>query len=242
MSETGHAKNISNFELLIDAVTSFGADYQPANGIIALKHLQDQHTAAITATADVTEKLIDWKVSVNDRETVYDGIGRFMTRFAGAFAACGAKPNTIADMRGYQRKIAGERKGKLKVDDPSTPENEAAHNSVSQRSYASVAEHFASAVELAASEPLYQPNEDDLKIPALEARVDSMKDVNSAVASSISTLAIQRIARNVVLYTADDCIVALAKLVKLYVKSVYGQTSPQYKLISRITFTKPAGV
>ena len=48
-----------------------------------------------------------------------------------------------------------------------------------------------------------------------------------------------RITRNDTLYKANTGLVDIALDVKTYIKSVYGATSPQYKKISKIKFTKP---
>lgn len=186
----------------------------------------------------VTTGLIGWKTKVNDRESEYAGIGKFMTRLSASYAACGAPPNAIEDMKGFARKVAGARKGKIEIDDPNTPENEAAHNSVSQRSYTQVVEHFDAAIELCVNTPQFNPNEADLTVASMQAKSVAMKAANSAVVTTITTLSNNRIARNDVLYTDETSLYELAKLVKLYVKSLYGADSPQYKQISGIEFKK----
>lgn len=239
MAETGHAKNVANFETMISFCIGYGTDYKPSNAALEVAQLQAALAAAQAAIDGVTTGLIGWKVKVNDRETVFDGIGKFMTRLSAAFAACGAPSNAVDDIKGFARKIAGARKGKIEVDDPNTPENEAAHNSVSQRSYTQVVEHFDAAIELCMNEPLYGPNEADLSVVSMQARSAAMKAANTNVVASVTTLSNNRISRDEVLYTNATSIVELARLVKLYVKSLYGQTSPQFKQISGLQFTKP---
>ena len=39
MAETGHAKNVSNFQTLITFCTGYGADYNPTNAMIELTAL-----------------------------------------------------------------------------------------------------------------------------------------------------------------------------------------------------------
>ena len=187
----------------------------------------------------VTTGLIGWKVQVNDRETEYAGIGKFMTRLGASYAASGAPANAIEDMKGFARKVAGARKGKIEVDDPNTPENEAAHNSVSQRSYTQVVEHFDGAIELCMNTPEFTPTEAEFQIAAMQAKSAAMKAANTNVVNSVTTLSNNRISRDNVLYTDDTSIFNLAKLVKLYVKSLYGADSPQFKQISGLEFTKP---
>ena len=47
-NETGHAKNIANFETLLSYVTGYGAVYNPSNANIQLSSLTDKATAAKT--------------------------------------------------------------------------------------------------------------------------------------------------------------------------------------------------
>ena len=238
MSETGHAKQVANFETLVSFVTGYGGDYKPSNAMIELAQLNTALASAQTMIDGVTTGLIGWKTKVNDRESEYAGIGKFMTRLSASYAACGAPPNAIEDMKGFARKVAGARKGKIEIDDPNTPENEAAHNSVSQRSYTQVVEHFDAAIELCANTPQFNQNEADLTVASMQAKSAAMKAANSAVVTTITTLSNNRIARNDVLYTDAISLYELAKLVKLYLKSLYGADSPQYKQISGLEFKK----
>ena len=239
MAETGHAKNVANFESMISFCTGYGADYKPGNAAINLANLNAALAAAQGVIDGVTTGLIGWKVKVNDRETEYAGIGKFMTRLGASYAASGAPANAIEDMKGFARKVAGARKGKIEVDDPNTPENEAAHNSVSQRSYTQVVEHFDGAIELCMNTPEFTPTEAEFQIAAMQAKSAAMKAANTNVVNSVTTLSNNRISRDEVLYTDDISIFNLAKLVKLYVKSLYGADSPQFKQISGLEFTKP---
>jgi len=186
----------------------------------------------------VTTGLIGWKVKVNSRESEYAGISKFMTRFKASFSASGAPANAIEDMSGFARKIRGARKKKIPIDDPNTPENEAAHNSVSQRSYTQVAERFDNAIELAMNTPEFTPTEAEFQIAAMQAKATALKAANTAVIDSSTTWDNSRISRNEALYTNATSIYALAKLVKLYVTSLYGADSPQFKQISGLEFKK----
>ena len=238
MAETGHAKQVANFEVLVSYVTGYGGVYKPGNAMITLASLTAALAAAQAVIDGVTTGLIGWKVKVNERETEYEGIGKFVNRLNAAFAASGAPPNAIEDMKGFARKVAGARKGKIKIDDPTTPENEATSNSVSQRSYTQVAEHFDAAIELAMNTPQFTPNEAEFAIAAMQAKSVAMKAANSAVVVTVTTLSNNRLDRNKILYTEVTSLYELAKLVKLYVISLYGKTSPQYKQISGLEFKK----
>ena len=239
MAETGHIRNVEHFEMMIAAVQGYGVAYKPSNPLIELPTMQTALAAANAGIDGVTSGLIPWKVKVNVRENEYAGVGKLATRFAAAFAACGATKNAVEDMKGFARKIAGARKKKLVADDPNTPEDESKGNSVSQRSYTQIAEHLDSMIEMAMNEPLYVVNEADLQIATLQARSAALKTANTGVIVAATPLNNARITRDTALYDDSTGIVERARLSKLYVKSVFGASSPQYKQISGLEFTKP---
>ena len=103
-------------------------------------------------------------------------------------------------------------------------------------------EHFDAAIELCLNTPQFTPNEADLQVASMQAKSAAMKVANTNVTNSITTLSNNRISRDEVLYTDATSIFELARLVKLYVKSLYGQGSPQFNQISGLKFTKPRGL
>lgn len=236
MAETGHAKNISNFSTLITFVQGYGATYNPSNAAIELTSLQTKLAAANTGIDGVTDALAPWKTKVNERETAFEGVRKLVTRVVNSYAASGAEANAIEDAKGFKRKIDGARAKALPDDTPGTPEDESKGNSVSQRSYAQVVEHFDNLVKLLDTSGGYAPNETDLQITALNAKATAMKTANDNVTATVAPLSNARIARNEVLYAETDGLCDLAALVKKYVKSVYGADSPQFKQISGLEF------
>lgn len=159
MAETGHARNVERFSQLISFVQGYGADYAPSNAAISVVSLQAKLTAANGGIDGVTTALAPWKTKVNDRETAYEGVRKLVTRVVNSYAASGAEKNSVEDAKSLKRKVDGARAKALPADDPGTPEDESKGNSVSQRSYTQVAEHFDNLIELLDNDPLYAPNE-----------------------------------------------------------------------------------
>ena len=141
---------------------------------------------------------------VNERETAYDGIRKLVTRVVNSYAASGAKKNSVEDAKSVKRKIDGARAKALPKDEPGTIEDESKGNSVSQRSYTQVAEHFDNLIELLDNDAAYAPNEVELQTATLTAKSTSMKAANNAVTASDTPLSNARIDRNAELYGEDD--------------------------------------
>ncbi len=238
MAETGHAKNVSSFALMIALCTGYGGDYDPTNAMIQLGQLNLALTAAQAGLDDVQLKIAPWKNGVADRENIYAGIRPRTTQILAAFDACGADKNKVDNLRTYHRQVHGARATALPEDDPGTPENEAAGNSVAHLSYVQIAEAFGQILAILAAEPLYIPNETHLTLVTNTALHAAMEAANVSVTAEAVPLSNSRISRNEALYADTTGILDRAALVKKYVKSLYGATSPQYAQVSGLEFKR----
>jgi len=89
---------------------------------------------------------------------------------------------------------------------------------------------------LLTSVPLYNPNEEDLKVESLTTLYTELKAKNTDVLTATIQLSNARISRNEILYKPLTGLVDIAFDTKLYIKSVFGATSPYFKQISKIEF------
>lgn len=239
MAETGHARNVEKFAQMISFVQGYGAEYDPSNAAIGVAGLQAKLAAANAGIDGVTSALAPWKLAVNDRQSAFAGIRKLTTRVVNSFEASGAPKNAVEDAKSFKRKIDGVRANALPADDPNTPEDESKGNSVSQQSYTQLVEHLDNLIELLDGTGTYAPNETELQIATLRAYSTSLKTANTAVMNAVTPLSNSRITRDDAMYSADTGLVALAGLVKKYVKSLYGADSPQFQQISGLEFTRP---
>jgi hypothetical protein len=90
-----------------------------------------------------------------------------------------------------------------------------------------------------ASIPEYAPNEPELTVSSLTALYDDMFAKNQAVIKAEQPLNNLRITRNELLYKENTGVHDVANAAKLYIKSVFGATSPQYKQVASLQFSKP---
>lgn len=242
-SETGHAKNVANFEDMISFCTGYGATYNPSKIAIQLASLNTLRTNAITAIEDVNTANTAFINSTNARQIAFTPVKPLATRLVNALEATDATKELIKDAKTLNRKVQGSRKGKgTKPETPPTPPDNPTEDkkiSVSQQSYDSIIENFGKLGELVISEPTYTPNEVDLQPATLLAFHNNLKATNTAVINATTAISNSRITRNQVLYTTKTGLYDIAQEVKKYVKSVFGATSPQYKQVSKIKFTKP---
>lgn len=236
-SEVGHAKNVANFEELIVNCQSFDTAYNPVNDLIKVPQLQSLHTEAQTAIDEVHTFRSTLIITTNQRQTEFSDLKPLATKIINALSASGADKLAVNDAKTINRKIQG------KPSTPKTNENEPGQEtqravSTSQQSYDKQIDHFSALIELLSQVSEYAPNETQLQITSLRTKLEQMKAVNTQHINSYTELSKMLIERNRILYNPLTGLVAVAKLVKQYVKSVFGARSPEYQLISDIEFRK----
>lgn len=152
-----------------------------------------------------------------------------------------ATEQTIADAKAINNMIQGRRatpkEKTTENENPTLEESKGA--STSRQSYDMLTENFAALIDLASSIPGYIPNETDLTIASTTDYLQSLRNANKTVVEAEVTLSNARISRDKTLYADQTGMVDVALDVKKYVKAVFGATSPEYKQISGIKFTKP---
>ena len=236
--ETGHAKNVANFQDLIAFVTGYGATYNPTKNALKLPQLNTLFTSSQNTLADVVTKNTAYNNSVNARIATFDGFRALCTRLVNSLQTTDATGEKIADAKGFDRKIQGQRSTKVAtIVDPTTPAPTTI--STSHQSYDQLIQHFAGLISVLQSEPTYAPNENDLKIATLTAKQADMTTKNTALATAYTAVSNSRIARDKILYKDITGLVPIATDVKKYIKAVFGASSAEYRQVKSIEFTKP---
>jgi hypothetical protein len=108
--------------------------------------------------------------------------------------------------------------------------------SASQMSFDNQVDQLNKIIELLKLEAQYSPNEADLTVAGLQARLNGLKTANSGVINGYTQWSNSRLQRDNQLYNPVTGLVATALAVKKYVKSVFGAGSPQFKQVSGLEF------
>ncbi len=240
-SETGHAKNVANFETLISFCAGYGANYNPSKANLKVPALQTQLASCKANIASVTSTSVAFNNAVNARMIAFDGLKKLSTRLINSLEVSGATSQTIKDAKTVNAKVQGSKLTKADAGitpvDPNAIVVETDKSiSASQQSYTSLIEHFSKMITILSTEPNYVPNEHPLKIATLNTQLTNLKNTNTAVINAYTTVSNSRISRDQSLYNSTNGLCETAKEVKMYVKSVFGATSQQYKQVSGIEF------
>jgi hypothetical protein len=234
-SETGHVKNVANFERLISFSTSYGSSYNPSKAALLLPNITAMHLQAESELQLVINANITYNNFVDARVITFQPISQLATRLVNALTVTDATAEMIKDAKTINRKIQGKRAKEITT--PTNPNIPAPITiSVSQLSYDKLIEHFAKLIALLQSEPSYAPNESNLKLVTLQALLTQLKTDNTNVINSYTTVSNARISRDVILYQVNTGLVPTALEVKKYVKSVFGATSDQFKQVNNLAF------
>lgn len=243
-TETGHAKNVATFEDLISFCTGYGVTYNPSKVALKIPGLTTQLTGANAALQAVKIAKTTFDNATNSRELAFKPLKPLATKIVSALAATEAAKQTVDDVKSTNLKIQGKRA--KAIEKPTAAALAAGTEpvktaSTSQQSFDKLIDHFAQMIATLTAEPKYLPNENELKLTALNTVLADLKAKNTGVINATTAASNARIARDKALYADVTGMVDTALDVKTYVKSVFGASSPQYKQVSALKFTKRTG-
>ena len=241
-NETGIPGNVANFDKLIAFVLGYGSDFQPTKGSIKINALQLVASNIKGALSTVNLVLPPHTNAVAARDVAFEPLSKLVTRLMNAVQATDAPKQVVDSAKSLGRKLHGKRATPKKTDEEKKmllAEGKVVNEvSSSQMGFDDKLENLDKLINLLASIPFYDPNEADLKISALTAMYNDLKNKNAAVVAAKVPLSRARILRDAILYEDKTGLCDVASDVKAYVKSLYGATSRQYKQISKLKFTK----
>lgn len=239
-SDESHAANVTNFECLITTATTFGRIYNPSKKSILLPEMQTLLTTSEAALTAVSTAEAAYSMAVDARELEFEPLGKLCTRINNALKASDSSMKTDESVKTIFRKLQGKRVTPKLSDEEiealKAEGKEVTQNSTSQMAYDTRLENFGKLAIMLASVPEYKPNEEDLKVDSLTLLHTKLKTKNTDVVTATIQLKNARIKRNEILYKPLSGLVDIATDSKMYIKSVFGASSPEYKQVSKLKF------
>lgn len=235
-SEVGHARNVANLQKLSQQVSVYTL-YNPPIPNLTVANLQGLYDTANAKLVEVEDKRNANKNAIALRQTAFENLKPILTRIINRLEILGLMTGTLDQAKSLNRSIQGNRKKKsvsAKTDDEQPSTNNSI--STSRQSFTQQAENFGILLQLLATIPNYNPDEDELKLTNLNTYKDSLINATQFVDQTEAELNIKLIERDQILYAEETGLYSIAQNVKKYVKSLYGATSPEYAMISPITF------
>ncbi|WP_267403932.1 MULTISPECIES: hypothetical protein [unclassified Chryseobacterium] len=239
VSETGHAKNIANFQDIISFCRGYGDKYNPIKEELKIVNLEILYQNAIQKYADTQNKKTTFSNATSQRANEFKNLGILATKIINSLAVSETNPLMLKDAKSYNKKLQGITKSKTEISESKEEEELPTKTiSTSQLSYDSKINHFSNLLQVLKESVAYSPNEEDLKVITLQNKLFSLQQKNTFLIHSYTDYSNARIERDKVLYDPLLGLCQISKEIKQYIKSVFGATSPQYKQISKILFTK----
>ena len=238
--ETGHAKNVANFETSIIVITNLGPVYDPKQPLIKIPALEAKLAEARTALAAAEVARSAMSIAVDEREVEFEDLDKLAVMVKRTAEVEVDDPAFTGDILSIVRKLRGSRAAPKPVDDPATPGlNEAAKTrSVSQRSYDSLISHFSELIELLNAKGSYNPDNSAVQIAALESKLAALEAKNNAAKAAEAALGSARDTRDEILYNEETGILKLVKLIKTQLLINPGRDSSAYQQINALEFRK----
>lgn len=237
-NESGHAKNVANFEKLITYVIGYGDAYAPSNANIALSSLQAKAAEAHGSLEEVHSLLANYNKSVGERSAAFAQLSKLSTRVFNALKASGATQAQIETAETHHRKLQGRRASARFSDEQkeqlAAQGQDVRQVSASQLSFDSLLDTLDKQIKFLSTSDLYAPNEVDLQVASLASLHSNLLQKNSTTVNQAAALSSARLKRDEVLNHPETGMIALAANTKNYLKSIFGATSPEYKLVSGI--------
>ena len=242
ISDTSHAKNVTNLESLISAVITIGSTYNPSKDSIKLPTLQ-------TLLTNANESLIALKsaesansTAIDVRELAFKPTGSLFTKVSNALKASSSSVQADETAKTILRKLQGKRASAKLTEEQKAAllaeGKEVNQNSTSQLGYDDKVENLESLISFLQTVPEYNPNEEELKITTLQTLLADLRAKNLTATQAHIAVETARGARKTLQNTPNTGLVDVANDVKSYIKSVYGVKSTEYKLVSKLRFVK----
>ena len=239
-TESGHAKNVANLESLISFVKGYGATYNPSKDSIKIVAIEAILANAKQSLIDIDTLFPAYTNAVSAREFAFAPLSKIITRVNNAIKATDTTELVDDSVKTLVRKLQGTRaSAKISEEDKkllAADGKEVNQISASQMGYDNRVENLYKLLMLLNSIPQYNPNEEELKISTLTTLYEDLKTKNTAVIETTTPLSNSRIARNELLYKPLSGLVDISFDTKVYIKSVFGPSSPQYKQVSKLEF------
>jgi hypothetical protein len=238
--ESGHAKNVANFEQIIIILTALGAGYNPSQALILLSALQTKLAEAQAALAACDTAEAEKRLKVNEIQAEADDLDKYMVNIKRAVevelddAAFTAEIQSIINRSRPQSRDTGL------ADDPSTPdkdESRTAH-SMSQRSRDNQIAALADIAALLRLRTDFNLKEDEASLSAIEAKLARLTAKNNAAKSAFAALGNANDDRDRVLYDPETGVLKLVKLIKTQLARKPGKSSAAYQQIAALEFRK----
>ncbi len=236
-SNSGHLGNLRSFDELLNAVKGFPTGYNPSKNEFQINALEAKSVQGHKQIENLNVISSAYKSAVEHRTVIFASFQNLITSIFNFVKSTDASDEAVENVAQIIRKLKGQRAGTKVIppavgDHPQVP----VQISVSQLSYNERQNNFDRLIRQLETIPQYIPNESNLTLASLRDYYNTLNTANNAVLKSENDLSNARITRNKEFYDPQTGLVEIGRGDKLYIKAVFGASSPQYRQVSGISF------
>lgn len=234
--ETGHNKNVANFEQVIIILTALGTIYNPSQALILLAALQTKLDEAKAAMAAVDTAEAEKRLKVNDIQAEEADLDQFMVNIKRTVEVELNDPAFTAEIQSMLNRSRPKGRDTGVPDDPLTPEDESrTHHSLSQTSRDNRIATLGDILALLEVRN-FTTTDKDYDLAAITAKHAALVAKNNAAKAAFAALGNAMDARDAILYDEETGIIKLVKLIKTQLAKNPGRNSTAYQQIAALEF------
>ena len=235
-AENTPAKALGNFLDMIKQVEA-NENYKPSNPYLLAESMKQLHSNASAALDSFHSSKAIMVACKKERVKTVGIVKEISRRVVNFLKACRTSVGKIEQAMAIYRLIHGYKApGSVKSTPSEPPSNgeDAKKKSNKQGSQDSLVQNFSKLIQVLKTEPLYTPNEPELKITGLEALVQRFKNDDLATATADAANERARMRLKKLFEDPQNGVNAVMGGVKLYSKAAFGTRSAEYASLSKI--------
>lgn len=248
-TDVGHARNVNNFQALLEVCTSLGASYNPARDGLKLPAMQETLKSAQEAIGHHRELAAHLRAEVASRKAKFAEFETRITRIHQTLRACGCGPEVEEKVNQIVRVVRGKRSSAPALAAPARSEVEVGTaltdvapmpkmRSVGHVSFEIRVENLDILLSTLSAVPGYMAYEDELKLEGIQAWRDQLRQSNQAVRAAELAWDGSRAERDRILYGEVTGVCDRASDCKAYLRGVFGGASSQNRQVAGLVFIK----
>ena len=238
--ETGHNKNVANFETVIIILTGLGAAYAPPQALISLAALQQLHADAQAALTEVDTAQAEKTVAVDEAQAEFADLQKYVVNIKRQAEVEVNDPAFTADLQTVINEFHPPGRKTGLPDDPLTPDIDESKTSASQsqQSRDNQIAYLADISALLKTNSVYKAIGTPYATTAIDAKIASLTAKNNALTAATAALGTKIDTRDTLLYTDQSGLTDRVILIKKYVLLTFGKDSAAYQQLSALEFRK----
>lgn len=238
--ETGHNKNVANFETVIIILTNLGAAYAPPQALILLAALQQLHADAQAALTEVDAAQAAKTVAVDEAQAEFEDLQKYAVNIKRQAEVEVNDPAFTADLQTIINEFHPPGRKTGLPDDPLTPGIDESKTSASQsqQSRDNQIAYLADISALLKTNSVYKALGTPYATTAIDAKITSLTAKNNALTAAVAALGTKIDTRDTLLYTDQSGLTDRVILIKKYVLLTFGKDSAAYQQLSALEFRK----